>query len=146
MGCSEYVTILVSVDLESKSGEFIFERIFKIEDYSDWWHLPVTVIDFDNRILKFTPIPFIEIFWKQRYDASSKEIICDYIKGPLVGFGIWQISVDNNSNKMSISYEIKVKGINMIFDMLLRTFIFKYKHSKDILRIIQKASESNTIV
>ncbi len=75
------------------------------------------MIDFDNRILRFTPIPFIAIFWKQRFDEPSKKIICEYIKGPFVGVGFWQVKVANNSNKISVSYEIKVKGRNLIFNI-----------------------------
>jgi hypothetical protein len=137
---SEYLIIKVSMDLESVSDDTIFEKLYKIESYSNWWSIPIAVTDFNNRILKFTPIRFIEILWKQSYDIFQKKITCEYIGGPLIGYGIWTIT-SKNTNKVHVSYEIKVKGRNLFFDILMRTPFFKYKHSKDILKIIQKASE-----
>jgi len=129
------IEIKVSKETECLSIEKIRQAFNNIQEYSNWWPVPVRVVDPEKNYIQFAPVFFIKIGWEVTYESSVNAVHCEYINGPLRGYGNW--TFEQKENKVIISYRIKVLGNNLFYHFLASTFIFKIKHIHDIKKIIR---------
>src|SRR5215212_5342908 len=75
------IEITVSRTLEC-SADQAYRVLWDWEHFPEWWSLPVTFHQNGGSVIRFKPIPFIEIEWVRLGGESPRVIRCEYRRGP----------------------------------------------------------------
>jgi len=129
--------------IEIKVSEIINVKIDKVDNllinyasYNEWWLIPTETIKGKDKYFQFSPLPFVKIGLVEDLYQPNNELKFRYIKGPFRGTGIWKL--EGIDNKTQISYTINLKPVNIIFGLMAKTRIFRWKHNQDIKNIIKE--------
>ena len=119
--------------------EKVKAKIFDFNFFEHWWKDYNIIFVKERSYFYFHPINFIKIK-VELITIFDNKIELSYIGGIFRGIGIWEIiPIDENNTK--ISYSISLRGRNWLFGLILKTYFFRWKHSKDIINLINKITK-----
>lgn len=113
--------------------------IFNISNFESWWSDFNAYCDKPSETITFSPIRFFEIQLKL-ITRTENEVQFDYSKSPFKGIGIWSIKECNEFETL-VNYTIWIKGNNLIIDNFIKSAIFRWKHKRDILKLLNKLDQ-----
>lgn len=136
LSSEKLIEITVTHNLKC-TPEQIFKVLWDWERFSDWWSVPVTLLQ--EEILVVKPLPFVSIFMIRSEADPPKRLIFNYIKGPFRGEGIWQIKeISDRAGYSHVQYTIRLYPINLFVQLVASTWFFRAKHRYDIYRIFDQ--------
>lgn len=107
--------------------------------YKGWWKDYNLQHNEHNETLHFEPLKFIRI--KLHFVEKGDDFIkFNYIEGPFHGTGIWKLK-KVEPDKTYISYTITISGGNWWMNVIKSTPFFKWKHKRDIIKLINLIEE-----
>jgi ribosome-associated toxin RatA of RatAB toxin-antitoxin module len=131
---SKVTTIKVEKVIDS-SIEKVKEILLDLKNYPKWWKAYKLKYDSDHETISFQPLMLIEITLHV-LDKGDNFIKFNYRKGPFRGSGLWEFK-ELETGRTHISYTIAISGCNWLMDFIMSTSIFKWKHKKDIYRLME---------
>jgi hypothetical protein len=96
----------------------------------------VTIIYNTIAKIKQLLLPFTR-FYLKLMKATENEIQFDYFKALFKGEGIWLLNEVNHDQTL-VTYTISIIGNSFLSDWFLKSLIFRWKHTQDILSLIDK--------
>ena len=130
------MTTITTEKIIYKPTEIIKTFISDLKNFETWWDKYNAYYDCKNQILTFSPISFIH-FQLRSLSTIDNNVKFEYLKTPFNGFGTWTLEEINNQST-KVSYTISITGNNFLVDKILNSMLFKWKHNKDILFLINK--------
>jgi ribosome-associated toxin RatA of RatAB toxin-antitoxin module len=130
---SKATTIKVEKVIDSGIEE-VRAILLDLQNYPKWWKAYNLKYDSDHETVSFQPLPLIEITL-QVIEKGDNFIKFNYSKGPFRGCGLWEFK-ELETGKTYISYTITISGCNWLIDLIKSTVIFKWKHEKDIYKLM----------
>ena len=127
---------MISLNVEYKifrNIESTRKIILNINKYKNWWNNFNTKVI--NNTIIFSPFPFTTVEL-QPVKIESNSIKLKYTKAPFVGFGTWTLT--SSGPQTLVSYSIDIEGKKCFINFLIKTPVFKYKHRRDIIKLIKK--------
>lgn len=127
----------INVDkLVQQPKQTLRNYIFDISNFESWWDNFNTQYDKQTQTITFSPIPFIKLQLKL-CKIRENEVQFEYTNSPFKGSGTWFFNECSDSQTI-VSYTISITGKNFILDSFIKSSIFKRKHKRDILKLLNK--------
>jgi hypothetical protein len=110
--------------------------MFDLHNYESWWNNYNTKFDRQNQLIKFKPIAFKTLGLKYR-KILDNQIEFDYVFAPFKGSGTWNLK-EVSTFETNVTYTISITSNNIIIRAFINSKIFKWKHNRDVLNLINK--------
>lgn len=125
--------------LVEQSKQTLRSYIFDFSNFESWWDNFNTQYEEQSQTITFSPILFFKLYLKLS-QIRENEIQLKYIKSPFRGHGTWFLR-ENNEYQTYVAYTITIKGNNFIVDSFIKSTFFKWKHERDILKLLNKLNQ-----
>ncbi len=137
---SEHTMTTIRVEkLVDTPKQTLINYVKKVSNFESWWSNFNTRYEKRNQTITFSPIPLWE-FQLKLIKITENEIQFDYLQSPFNGVGIWLFNEQSNYQTL-VSYTISITGKNFLVDIFINSVIFRWKHKRDILKLIDKLNQ-----